>query len=96
MPRMLHGMFVPILILISVLKTKTNNGESLMQTKDIKLIKHLNKLGINTDDFGRCKIDVGVLKKLKPMPSGNGYKTVVVRDKNLFYYKFRVIFKSTN
>ena len=87
---MLHGMFVPILILISVLKTKTNKGERKMQTKDVKLIKHLNKLGINTDDLGRCKIDVGVLKKLKPMPSGNGYKAVVVRDKNLMGFRVRV------
>jgi hypothetical protein len=61
-----------------------------MQIKDIKLIKHLNKLDINTDDVGRCKIDVRVFKKLKPMPSSNGYKAVVLRDKNLMGFRVRV------
>ena len=89
MPRILHGMLASILIFISVLKTKTNKGESKMQTKDVKLIKHLNKLSINTDDLGRCKIDVGVLKKLKPMPSGNYYKAVTVKDSNLMGFRVR-------
>ena len=62
--------------------------------KEIKqgeqITKHLHKCGIETDDLGRVKIDVGVLEKLKPMPHGNHYKAVVVRDKNLMGFRVRV------
>lgn len=52
-------------------------------------IKFLNKLGIITNDKGRVKIDVGVLSKLKPIPSGNHYKSIVVNDAHLMGFRAR-------
>jgi len=42
--------------------------------------KFIKKLGIETDPLGRVKIDVGVLEKIKPMPSGNYYKEVILSN----------------
>ena len=50
----------------------------------------IKKLGIETDAKGRVKIDVGVLEKIKPMPSGNYYKEVILRDSNLMGFRARV------
>ena len=52
--------------------------------------KFIKKLGIETDPLGRVKIDVGVLEKIKPMPSGNYYKEVILRDSNLMGFRVRV------
>jgi len=52
--------------------------------------KFIKKLGIETDALGRVKIDVGVLEKIKPMPSGNYYKEVILRDANLMGFRVRV------
>ena len=51
--------------------------------------KFIKKLGIETDALGRVKIDVGVLEKIKPMPSGNYYKEVILRDANLMGFRVR-------
>ena len=52
--------------------------------------KFIKKLGIETDALGRVKIDIGVLQKIKPMPSGNYYKEVILRDANLMGFRVRV------
>ena len=49
----------------------------------------LKRLGINLDEQGRVKIDVTVLKKLKPMPHGNYYKAVILKDSNLMGFRVR-------
>ena len=61
-------------------------------------IKFLKKLGIETDIEGRVGIDQTVMKKLKPIPMGNQYRTLVVADNKLmgFYtgvneYKITVL-----
>ena len=51
--------------------------------------KFIKKLGIETDALGRVKIDVGVLEKIRPMPSGNYYKEVILRDANLMGFRVR-------
>ena len=41
--------------------------------------KHLVSCGINLDEDGRVKIDNTTMAKLKPMPSGNGYKAITLK-----------------
>jgi len=60
-----------------------------MKKEENKTSEFLKRLGINLDQHGRIKIDVGVLKKLKPMPSGNYYKAVTVKDSNLMGFRVR-------
>ena len=50
----------------------------------------LKKLGIETDLEGRVKIDQTVMKKLKPIPQGNQYKTLSVSDSLLMGFRARV------
>lgn len=50
----------------------------------------IKKLGINLDDDGRVRIDNSVMKLLKPMPRGNHYKEIIIRDKNLLGFRARV------
>jgi len=52
--------------------------------------KFIKKLGIETDALGRVKIDIGVLQKIKPIPSGNYYKEVIIRDTNLMGFRVRI------
>ena len=53
-------------------------------------IKFLKKLGIETDIEGRVSIDQTVMKKLKPIPMGNQYRTLVVADNKLMGFRVRV------
>ena len=57
--------------------------------KEIKKIDFIKKLGIKIDDEGRCNINNTELQKLKPMPQGNRYKEVILRDKNLLGFRAR-------
>ena len=50
----------------------------------------LKKLGIETDLEGRVKIDQTTMKKLKPIPQGNQYKTLTVSDSNFMGFRARV------
>ena len=50
----------------------------------------LKKLGIETDLEGRVKIDQTLMKKLKPIPQGNQYKTLSVSDSLLMGFRARV------
>ena len=52
--------------------------------------KHLVSCGINLDEDGRVKIDNTTMAKLKPMPSGNGYKAITLKDKTLMGFRARV------
>ena len=52
--------------------------------------KHLVNCGINLDDDGRVKIDNTTMAKLKPMPKGNGYKAITLKDKTLMGFRARV------
>ena len=62
--------------------------EQAKQKKDKTLF--LKKLGIETDLEGRVKIDQTVMKKLKPIPQGNQYKTLSVSDSLLMGFRARV------
>ena len=68
--------------------------ENEKMTEQAKLKKDktlfLNKLGIETDLEGRVKIDQTVMKKLKPIPQGNQYKTLSVSDSLLMGFRARV------
>ena len=50
----------------------------------------LKKLGIETDLEGRVKIDQTTMKKLKPIPNGNQYKTLTISDSLLMGFRARV------
>jgi hypothetical protein len=52
-------------------------------------IDFIKKLGIEVDDEGRCNITNTELQKLKPMPQGNRYVEVVLRDKKLLGFRAR-------
>ena len=56
----------------------------------VNKINFIKKLGIDVDDDGRVRLDVTVMKKLKPIPMGNWYKELIVRDKNLMGFRARV------
>jgi integrase len=62
--------------------------EQNKQKKDKTLF--LKKLGIETDLEGRVKIDQTTMKKLKPIPHGNQYKTISVSDSLLMGFRARV------
>jgi len=52
-------------------------------------INFIKKLGIQVDDEGRCNITNTELQKLKPMPQGNRYAEVILRDKKLLGFRDR-------
>lgn len=52
-------------------------------------INHIINLGINLDDDGRCEINNTNLKKLKPIPKGNRYREIILRDKRLMGFRAR-------
>jgi hypothetical protein len=75
---------------ISSFKIKlTNESENNMKQVNERN-KFIKKLGIETDALGRVKIDIGVLQKIKPIPSGNYYKEVIIRDTNLMGFRVRI------
>ena len=65
------------------------NKEKQIENKKRKY-DFIKKLGINLDDDGRVRIDNSVMKLLKPMPQGNWYKEITIRDKNLMGFRARV------
>ncbi len=60
-----------------------------MQKENIKNT-FIKNLGIELDSDGRVRIDATVMKKLKPLPNGNWYKELILRDKNLMGFRARV------
>ena len=60
-----------------------------LKQKEAKRI-FLKNLGIETDLEGRVKIDQTTMKKLKPIPVGNQYRTLTISDSNLMGFRARV------
>jgi hypothetical protein len=59
-----------------------------MIQKETKL-DWVKKLGIKVDDYGRTQINIDTLKRLKPMPVGNRYKEVIIKDNQCIGFRAR-------
>jgi hypothetical protein len=53
-------------------------------------IEFLKKLGIETDLEGRIRIDQSVMKKLRPIPEGNRYRSLIISDTQLMGFRAKV------
>jgi len=53
-------------------------------------IEFLKKLGIETDLEGRVRIDQSVMKKLRPIPEGNRYRSLIISDTQLMGFRAKV------